>query len=177
MGAKEDFLKFALMTSRMPGRPLVFSPFLGGDYYYLREPIYWEPDGDEISKRFKRIDVPAGFVTDLTSVPAAFWSILPKDGAYVHAAVVHDYSYWMQNGTRDDADDILKIGMGELRVPAWQITTIYEALRAPLIGGARAWAKNGGLKAQGEKRFLRRYPEDPRVTWQEWKGTPDVFSD
>jgi hypothetical protein len=165
------------MTSKMPGLPLIFSPFHGGDYYYLREPIYWTPDSDETAKRFKRIDVPAGFVTDLASVPPIFWSVLPKDGAYVHAAVVHDYSYWMQTGTRDEADETLKIGMGELGVPAWQIVTIYEALRAPLVGGARAWADNKQLKLGGERRVLRCYPDDPRVTWKQWKDKPDVFKD
>jgi len=174
---KTAFLNEVLMIGRMPGRPLIFSPFLGGDYYYLREPIYWTPDGDEAARRFKRIDVPKGFVTDLTSVPPAFWAVLPRDGAYVHAAVVHDYSYWTQTISRDDADEILKIGMGELGVPGWQITTIYEALRAPLVGGGRAWAANAKLKADGEKRVLGLFPDDPRVTWAQWKKTPSVFVD
>jgi hypothetical protein len=37
------------------------------------------------------IRIPDGFVTDLASVPRVFWSILPPDGTYERAAVVHDW--------------------------------------------------------------------------------------
>lgn len=35
--------------------------------------------------------VPAGFKTDLATVPRIFWSLLPPQGAYEAAAVLHDY--------------------------------------------------------------------------------------
>ncbi len=35
--------------------------------------------------------VPAGFKTDFASIPKIFWSILPPDSDYTHAAVLHDY--------------------------------------------------------------------------------------
>lgn len=35
--------------------------------------------------------VPQGFVTDLASVPRVFWSLLPPQGGYEAAAVLHDY--------------------------------------------------------------------------------------
>jgi uncharacterized protein DUF1353 len=176
MGAKEDFLAEVLMVTKMPGRVPVLSPFLGSDYYYMRDTIFWTPDGADAT-RFKRIDVPAGFVTDLTSVPSAFWSALPRDGAYLHAAIVHDYAYWTQTDTQDVADEILRIGMADLGVPSWQIATIYNAIRAPVIGGGRSWASNAALKKAGERRILKRYPDDPRTTWAQWKVQPDVFSD
>jgi hypothetical protein len=176
MGAKEDFLNEVLMVARMPGHVPVLSPFHGGDFYYLRQPIYWKPDGAD-AERFQRVDVPAGFVTDLASVPSIFWTALPRDGAYLHAAIVHDYAYWTQSGTRDLADEIFRIGMGELEVPGWQVVAIYEALRAPFVGGERAWSHNAALRAAGERRFLKRYPEDPRITWAAWKTQGDVFED
>lgn len=35
--------------------------------------------------------IPSGFSTDLASVPRVFWSLLPPDGVYENAAVVHDH--------------------------------------------------------------------------------------
>ncbi|TYP82084.1 DUF1353 domain-containing protein [Blastococcus xanthinilyticus] len=37
------------------------------------------------------IAVPAGFATDLATVPRAFWAVLPPHGAYEKAAVLHDW--------------------------------------------------------------------------------------
>ena len=37
------------------------------------------------------IEVPAGFVSDLASVPRIFWPFLPPDGDYSQAAVLHDW--------------------------------------------------------------------------------------
>ena len=42
--------------------------------------------------RFK-VTVPAGFVTDLASVPRLLWAIVPRDGLHNGAAVVHDFLY------------------------------------------------------------------------------------
>jgi hypothetical protein len=35
--------------------------------------------------------IPDGFTTDLASVPRIFWSLLPPDGRYEKAAVLHDW--------------------------------------------------------------------------------------
>lgn len=35
--------------------------------------------------------IDSGFPTDLASVPRAFWALLPPDGTYENAAVVHDH--------------------------------------------------------------------------------------
>lgn len=37
------------------------------------------------------ITIPADFPTDLASVPRWFWALLPPQGAYERAAVLHDY--------------------------------------------------------------------------------------
>jgi hypothetical protein len=37
------------------------------------------------------IKIPAGFRTDLASVPRLFWAVLPPQGAYERAAVAHDF--------------------------------------------------------------------------------------
>jgi len=50
--------------------------------------------------------VPAGFVTDFASTPRALWSVIPPTGRYQLAAVVHDFLYWDQGCTREQADTV-----------------------------------------------------------------------
>ena len=75
------------------------------------------------------IKVPAGFVTDLASVPRVLWSILPPHGRYAKAAIVHDYLYDYGIGTRKRADDIFLEGMEVLGVPKWRRYVMYWAVR------------------------------------------------
>ena len=37
------------------------------------------------------IIIPAGFATDLATIPRIFWALLPPSGVYEKAAVVHDF--------------------------------------------------------------------------------------
>ncbi|EOD5071623.1 TPA: DUF1353 domain-containing protein [Salmonella enterica subsp. enterica serovar Enteritidis] len=59
------------------------------DHYLWRvhEPFefYLSDDNSDV------ISVPAGFVTDLATVPRIFWTLLPPDGKYTKAAIIHDY--------------------------------------------------------------------------------------
>lgn len=66
--------------------PLVLHSAAGEDDYQVGAPLVYErPNGEEIA-------VPAGFRTDLASVPRVFWRVFPRDaGGYRAAAVVHDY--------------------------------------------------------------------------------------
>jgi hypothetical protein len=52
------------------------------------------------------------------------------------------------------------------------VAAIYEAVH---LGGGSAWSSNAQLKRRGEQRILKRFPDDPRTSWQEWKKRPDVF--
>jgi hypothetical protein len=58
------------------------------------------------------IIVPAGFVTDLASVPRVPFAYLLAGGKAQKAAVVHDYLYVMALGSKEDADNIFKEAMG-----------------------------------------------------------------
>ncbi len=131
--------------------------------YYLDKAIRWSPgegqDGPEVI-------VPAGFVTDLASIPRVFWSLLPRDGAYTFPAIVHDYLYWTQRHSRDTADAVLRYGMDDMKVSSAVTLAIHTAVR---VGGGRAWAKNAKLRQAGERRLLREFPDDPTVSWAEWK--------
>ncbi len=88
-----------------------------------------------------RIVVPGGSVTDLAS-PWPARGLLPPDGPWVKAAVVHDYLY-LNRGvagdvrySREASDDILAEAMEVLGVPSWKRWVIYKAVR---LGGKKGW--------------------------------------
>jgi hypothetical protein len=118
------------------------------------------------------VTVPIGFVTDFASIPRIFWSILPPDGKYTYPAILHDYLYWTQTKTRNVADNILKFGMEDFSVGTVTSTAIYNAVR---VFRGSAWDENARLKSMGEKRVLRRFPEDPTATWAAWKALSSNF--
>jgi hypothetical protein len=138
--------------------------------YFLTKPITWKPNPGQES--FAAVTVPIGFVTDFASIPRIFWSILPPDGKYTYPAILHDYLYWTQTTSRDVADSILKFGMEDFSVGTVTSMAIYNAVRA--FGGS-AWNENARLKSLGEKRLLRRFPEEPTATWADWKKLSSNF--
>ncbi|ELY9760991.1 DUF1353 domain-containing protein [Salmonella enterica] len=73
------------------------------------------------------IEVPAGFVTDLATIPRIFWAFMPPDGKYAKAAIIHDYLYDNALRTKQEADRIF--GMKVLGVPRWKRTIMYWAVR------------------------------------------------
>lgn len=92
------------------------------------------------------IYVESGSRTDLASIPRLAWTILPPDGPWLKAAVLHDRLYERRGDvtrlghpalyTRAEADAILNEAMGVLGVPDEQRAMIYRAVR---LGGARAF--------------------------------------
>jgi len=79
------------------------------------------------------IVVPVGFKTDFASIPQPFWSLLPPDGAYTGAAVVHDFLYATHKidgkRTRKRCDQIFLEAMEVLDVPKWKRKIMYRAVR------------------------------------------------
>jgi hypothetical protein len=84
------------------------------------------------------ITVPAGFKTDLASIPRVLWNVLPPVGSYDAAAVVHDYLYQHNGVTRRQADDILHEAMGVLGVSSAVREAIYLGVR---LGGWVTWRR------------------------------------
>jgi hypothetical protein len=158
-------------TERGASGRLVLSRFVE-PMYYLEQPISWVPNDN--TNRFPRFTVPKGFVTDLASVPSIFWTALRPDGDYAYAAILHDYLYWTQIRTRDNADSLLRISMQDFRVTPWKVQAIYEAVH---LGGTSSWKGNRALRAHGEQRFLVEFPSDPMTRWQDWKGVASHFSE
>jgi hypothetical protein len=88
------------------------------------------------------VSVPVGYRTDLASVPWWIRWLLPPNGKYGKAAVIHDFicSYRTvnMNGqnvyvTRKTGDLIFLEAMGVLNVPAWQKWSMFCAVRAYAI--------------------------------------------
>lgn len=131
--------------------------------YYLDKEIRWSPGPGQDGPA---VVVPAGFVTDLASIPRVFWSLLPTDGAYTFPAIIHDYLYWTQMHPRDTADRVFRYGMDDMKVSGAVALAIQAAVS---VGGGSAWANNAKLRQTGEMRLLREFPNDPMATWSEWK--------
>lgn len=79
------------------------------------------------------IIVPAGFITDLATIPRLFWTIMPPNGDYAKAAIIHDFLYSSKPFSRKRCDDILYEAMGVLNVACWRKNVIYWAVR--IFGG------------------------------------------
>lgn len=139
--------------------------------YFLTEPISWKPAVGQVG--YPPVKVPKGFVTDFASIPQIFWTLLRPDGVYAHAAIVHDFLYWSQSTSRQTADSIFKIAMQDLKVTPIKVATLYDTVR--LVGGA-SWRENAAMKARGEKRILKKFPDDPTTRWKDWKTRTDVFA-
>lgn len=139
----------------------------------LVKPIKWSPSKAD-SGKYKPVQVPVGFVTDLASIPPVFFSLLRPDGLYTYPAIVHDYLYWMQCRSKDAADEIFRLAMAEFDVPKWKLELIFAGVSK---FGQSAWDKNAALKAGGEQRVLKKFPDDPLTLWDRWKAQPGVFVD
>jgi hypothetical protein len=107
-----------------------------------------------------------------TSVPGQFWSFVSPQGRHAYPAIVHDFLYWQQTCERKLADSIFLDLMREHGVSRFRAKLMYYIVRWK--GGAY-WDENHSLKAAGEKRCLRQYPQDGNITWADWKQRPGVF--
>lgn len=84
------------------------------------------------------VAVPGGFVSDLTSVPRVLWPLLPPDGEYQEAAVLHDYLYSL-DVPQWWCDAVFRHVMQFTGVPMWKRVLLFWGVR---IGGrwARRWS-------------------------------------
>jgi hypothetical protein len=127
------------------------------DFINGREFILTQPYRYEVGKSRQAIEVPAGFVTDFASIPRVLWDLLPPEGRYGRATVVHDYLYWSQTCTRAQADNLLMIAMKELGVRGRDRRLIYDGVR---FGGQSAWDLNARERARGLTKVV---PADRRI--------------
>ena len=100
--------------------------------YYTEEICTYLPmvaDVDDSMYLCHLIEVPKGYVTDLTTVPRLLWSVFPPHGRYAKAAIVHDYLYSKAIGSKRWADKVFLEAMGVLDVPRWRKWVMYFAVR------------------------------------------------
>jgi hypothetical protein len=145
---------FTLVAAAWPQAapaPVDFRPFADGRNWIVRQPLIYR-----IGQSQDSVIVPAGFVTDLASIPPALQSFIQQNGPYLLPAVVHDYLYWKQSCTRFESDRVLLLGMIENGVESFPRNAIYDAVRA---AGFFAW--NGNTKERQDRR-LRILPADRR---------------
>jgi|SRR3990167_2545512 len=114
--------------------PLTVTKITGGKWRVARAFRYYV--GAEGSNDF--IDVPEGYETDFASVPRGLWNILPPDGTYSQAAVLHDFLYGKRLRPRKECDKIFLEAMKVLKVSWWKRRLMYRAVR---IFGGLAWGK------------------------------------
>ena len=131
----------------------------GRSLWALHDTLSYQP-----SNASHVITVPKGCVTDLTSIPRLFWTLLPPDGPWVKAAVIHDYLYATQGSgqlpagvpgskqpvgitrepySRAESDWILRDALANRGVDVLRRNLIWAAVR---IGGHRAWNRSGETK-------------------------------
>lgn len=122
--------------------------FNEGVHILLTEDLHYEMASSGVT-----VTVPRGFVSDFASIPAAFRSILSPIGQHGRAAIIHDYLYWQQECTREQADRIMLLAMTESGVSYAERRVIYWTLRRL---GLNAWVDNDQERRQG---LPRRVPE------------------
>ncbi len=96
---------------------------------------------DETGTR-RILTVPAGFKTDLSSIPKFARSIISVVGRQNHASLVHDWVYFKRikfeeaEWTRADIDLFFLLMMEVSGVGWWRRNSMYKAVR---VGGEKDW--------------------------------------
>ena len=115
--------------------PLDLRAHKPGEWVVLNPLIYESLSG-------RSYGIPAGFITDLASIPALLRPLYSQNDASRKAAVLHDSRYCLKHGDRKDADELFlealeRSGVGFLR--RW---SMYAGVRA---GGWIYWNKRSGM--------------------------------
>jgi len=99
--------------------------------------VNWVQVENMLGTNLASFTVPAGFETDLASIPRAFRGIVPQVGRHIQAAITHDYIYsgavFMR---REDADLLFLDAMELLGVNWFRRHIMYRAVRT---FGSLAW--------------------------------------
>ena len=136
-----------------------FSPSIrqGRSLWGLHDPLTYRPSNEDHA-----ITVPPGFVVDLASIPRPFWTVLPPDGPWAKASVIHDFLYatrgtgvWKAHPSgntrpapysRAEADWILRDALKNRGVDVVRRNIIWAAVR---LFGAGGWGKDDSRQKRG----------------------------
>lgn len=100
----------------------------GRQLYKVIEPFVYQSD---VAKT--EIIVPAGFITDLASIPRLPFFYRELEQVADMPGVVHDYLYSIGPFPRETCDQVLKEACLLIGISAWKVWAIYSGVR---IGGA-----------------------------------------
>ena len=105
----------------------------------LLEDVMYQ-DGDNL------YTIPVGYVSDGASVPRALSWLYPKYGAYLKAAIVHDYLLTdkLDEMESNRIDEIFKEAMADLDIPKIRQWTMWCGVRIGAIFNKRR--RKGSLK-------------------------------
>jgi hypothetical protein len=127
----------------------------GGMYFYLlpggRNFVVTKDYDIETSRGW--ITIPAGFVTDLASIPKIFWAIVSPLEKHFPAAALHDLFYRIPEArvewgmTREMTDDMFLEEMSDLDVEWWKKIAMYRIVR---LGGNSSWVEPSPISEEKE---------------------------
>lgn len=111
------------------------------DEWILESPLcYVTRAGDDLI-------VPAGFVTDLASIPRILYALIPVNGRHRAAAILHDWLYETQPLPRAECDRLFLDAMADSGVRWTQRQAMYAGVR---IGGWVPWSRRESSAPAGE---------------------------
>jgi hypothetical protein len=136
-----------LVSCSSIGRPTVTQLTISPPIFLLAYPLTFSAgDGAQ------QFSVPPGFVTDLASIPRTLWWWQAPHEGTMAPAIVHDFLYWEQPCTKDEADAVIYVAMKQAGMKDGAIELVYGGVRTPI--GQAAWDKNKAARARGEARFF-----------------------
>lgn len=144
------FLALASCATREPAPELVVEPTflprtfttIGKNVHVMSEPL------TASFKELPSIVVPAGFITDLASIPKPLQAFESKTGPSMAPAIVHDYLYWYQPCTKDEADAVFYVAMLSMDVGHVVTPAIFQTVS----DFGSAFDENRARRLSGEKR-------------------------
>jgi hypothetical protein len=160
------FAVSALLEAQRAPDPVDFRPVSNSKNWIVKEPLIYE-----VGVSHDSVTVPRGFVTDFATIPPILQSLIQQNGPHLLPAVIHDYLYWKQSCTRDQADQIFLLAMMENKVSSTERMAMYQAVRA---AGEFAWTSNARERATGLIRILpeNRMRIPTLTTWPDYRQVP-----
>lgn len=119
--------------------------------FMVAHPLTFKPNGTDA-----QIQVPMGFVTDLASIPKALWWWEAPHERTLAPAILHDYLYWVQTCSKDEADAVMYLAMKEVGMEGLDIKAIYAGIRTPIANSS--W--NNNTVAREKNGEMRLFKED-----------------
>lgn len=115
--------------------PLDLRVYKAGEFIVLNPLLYTSLAG-------RTYGIPAGFITDLASIPAIFRPVFDTNDDSRKPAALHDSRYCIKHGTRKDADDLFLEALERCGVGFMRRWAMYIGVRS---GGWLYWNKRDGI--------------------------------